>query len=230
MTRDVDYIRAGFEDEEGDAFVETTRCDGCLCAGHAIVSAGMIAYGGPFTAGYRTELEATWFAKLREASIPHTAGCNLKQFLGTKEKGTAPYGSFLRVPHFTGILLLLLTWNTKVWTQVGRKRGQRARPDNTVVPGIVGGVHLCGRSITSKSNERSRKKNGGSHVLRTFFAIENATVLQFRKETLRQGASESAHPIVLTLTWYGQILTLLMSVSRRASEDTSMECSGPSKR
>lgn len=61
-----------------------------LCSGHAIVSAGMIAYCGPFTAAYRTELEATWFAKLREANIPHTPGCNLKQFLGT-EKGTAVF-------------------------------------------------------------------------------------------------------------------------------------------
>ncbi|CBZ56170.1 Dynein heavy chain 1, axonemal, related [Neospora caninum Liverpool] len=57
-----------------------------LIPGHAIVSAGMIAYGGPFTAAYRVDLEASWFAKLREMNIPHTPGCNLRQFLGDPVK------------------------------------------------------------------------------------------------------------------------------------------------
>ncbi|KYK63964.1 putative dynein heavy chain 2 [Toxoplasma gondii TgCatPRC2] len=57
-----------------------------LIPGHAIVSAGMIAYGGAFTSAYRGALETSWVSKLREMKIPHTSGCNLRQFLGDPMK------------------------------------------------------------------------------------------------------------------------------------------------
>ena len=38
--------------------------------GNTLVSAGMVAYVGPFTSGYRQELAADWLARCHEKAIP----------------------------------------------------------------------------------------------------------------------------------------------------------------
>ncbi|CDI82020.1 hypothetical protein EAH_00024820 [Eimeria acervulina] len=51
-------------------------------SGHALISAGMLTYAGPFTAAYRGELEAQWSELLRLHQLPFQPSCGLKQFLG----------------------------------------------------------------------------------------------------------------------------------------------------
>ena len=45
--------------------------------GDLLISAGTIAYLGPFTGEYRSKLVGLWTAKVKELNIPHTPGCNL---------------------------------------------------------------------------------------------------------------------------------------------------------
>ena len=42
----------------------------------------MIAYSGPFTAEYRTRMEALWEGKLKDVNLEHTQGVNMRGFLG----------------------------------------------------------------------------------------------------------------------------------------------------
>ncbi|KAL8439659.1 hypothetical protein Efla_004567 [Eimeria flavescens] len=51
-------------------------------AGHALISAGMLTYAGPFTSSYRTELGKAWFEHLRRNELPFSPSCGLEQFLG----------------------------------------------------------------------------------------------------------------------------------------------------
>merc|ERR1711871_278833 len=45
--------------------------------GDVLISAGTIAYLGPFTGEYRNSLVGAWTKKIAELDIPHTSGCNL---------------------------------------------------------------------------------------------------------------------------------------------------------
>ena len=53
-----------------------------LIAGNCAVSAGMIAYSGPFTAEYRTRMEKLWENKLQEVELEHSDGVNMRNFMG----------------------------------------------------------------------------------------------------------------------------------------------------
>jgi len=57
-----------------------------LLPGDAVVSAGMVAYAGPFTSQFRNELEAGWVKGLAELDIPHTENINMRAFLGDSVK------------------------------------------------------------------------------------------------------------------------------------------------
>lgn len=46
--------------------------------GDALVSAGMIAYAGPFTPDFRQKLVRGWQDKLLELGIPHSEGCDVR--------------------------------------------------------------------------------------------------------------------------------------------------------
>lgn len=46
--------------------------------GDALVSAGMIAYSGPFTPDFRQKLVKGWQEKLVEVGIPHSDGCDVR--------------------------------------------------------------------------------------------------------------------------------------------------------
>ncbi|CAM9978733.1 unnamed protein product, partial [Hapterophycus canaliculatus] len=46
--------------------------------GDALVSAGMIAYSGPFTPDFRQKLVKGWQEKLVEVGIPHSNGCDVR--------------------------------------------------------------------------------------------------------------------------------------------------------
>jgi dynein heavy chain len=43
--------------------------DSTLIPGDCAVSAGMIAYSGPFTAEYRSRMETTWAHRIREVGL-----------------------------------------------------------------------------------------------------------------------------------------------------------------
>ena len=45
--------------------------------GDVVISAGSIAYSGPFTPLYRLSLNQKWLAKLKDESVPHTEGVTL---------------------------------------------------------------------------------------------------------------------------------------------------------
>jgi|TARA_B110000285_G_C14960806_1_gene531571 dynein heavy chain len=49
--------------------------------GNCLVAAGMMAYGGPFTALYRQALEAEWREKIKSLGIPVLENINMKQLL-----------------------------------------------------------------------------------------------------------------------------------------------------
>lgn len=49
--------------------------------GDVVVASGAIAYLGPFTPNYRSRLQEEWLARLKELSVPHTAGADLKGVL-----------------------------------------------------------------------------------------------------------------------------------------------------
>lgn len=46
--------------------------------GDVLVSAGMIAYSGPFTPDFRQKLVKGWQDKLEELGIPHSEGCDVR--------------------------------------------------------------------------------------------------------------------------------------------------------
>lgn len=46
--------------------------------GDVLVSAGMIAYSGPFTPDFRQKLVKGWQEKLVELGIPHSDGCDVR--------------------------------------------------------------------------------------------------------------------------------------------------------
>lgn len=46
--------------------------------GDVLVSAGMIAYSGPFTPDFRQKLVKNWQEKLMELGIPHSDGCDVR--------------------------------------------------------------------------------------------------------------------------------------------------------
>lgn len=46
--------------------------------GDVLVSAGMIAYSGPFTPDFRQNLVKGWQEKLVELGIPHSDGCDVR--------------------------------------------------------------------------------------------------------------------------------------------------------
>ena len=46
--------------------------------GDVLVSAGMIAYSGPFTPDFRQKLVRGWQQKLVELDIPHSEGCDVR--------------------------------------------------------------------------------------------------------------------------------------------------------
>mmetsp|Transcript_28825 Transcript_28825/g.26091 ORF Transcript_28825/g.26091 Transcript_28825/m.26091 type:complete len:257 (+) Transcript_28825:3217-3987(+) len=54
--------------------------------GDSTIAAGMVAYSGPFTSEFRTELEQSWIKYLEELSIKHTPLINMRKFLGDSVK------------------------------------------------------------------------------------------------------------------------------------------------
>ncbi|KAL4429885.1 hypothetical protein ABPG74_022908 [Tetrahymena malaccensis] len=55
-------------------------------AGNSVIGAAMVAYSGPFTSHYRTELEQQWVRQLTLHSIMHTEKITMRQFLGEPVK------------------------------------------------------------------------------------------------------------------------------------------------
>lgn len=53
-----------------------------LLAGDSLVSAGMVAYSGPFTSGFRADLESLWVQALDDLNISHTQNIKMTSFLG----------------------------------------------------------------------------------------------------------------------------------------------------
>jgi len=49
--------------------------------GNCLVAAGMVAYSGPFTAKYRTELELEWFNKISSLGIKIADHITMKEIL-----------------------------------------------------------------------------------------------------------------------------------------------------
>lgn len=49
--------------------------------GNCLVSAGMVAYSGPFTVEYRGELESSWLEKLEQIGLPSTEGTCMRKYL-----------------------------------------------------------------------------------------------------------------------------------------------------
>lgn len=52
-----------------------------LLIGNCLVAAGMVAYAGPFTAQFRTELEQIWRDKIVELKIDSSEGISMKALL-----------------------------------------------------------------------------------------------------------------------------------------------------
>jgi len=59
---------------------------GSLLPGDSTISAGMVAYSGPFTSTFRQELEASWMTYLDEIGILRTPNMNMRAFLGDSVK------------------------------------------------------------------------------------------------------------------------------------------------
>ncbi|CAB1101954.1 unnamed protein product [Ectocarpus sp. CCAP 1310/34] len=57
--------------------------------GDVLVSAGMIAYSGPFTPDFRQKLVKGWQEKLVELDIPHSDGCDVRLTLADPVQGQA---------------------------------------------------------------------------------------------------------------------------------------------
>lgn len=52
-----------------------------LLVGDCLVAAGMIAYSGPFTAKYRSELESEWYTKIKQLGIKVSEGVSMKKIM-----------------------------------------------------------------------------------------------------------------------------------------------------
>ena len=52
-----------------------------LLVGDCLVAAGMIAYSGPFTAKYRTELETEWYNKISQLGVKVSEGVSMKKIM-----------------------------------------------------------------------------------------------------------------------------------------------------
>lgn len=55
--------------------------EGELLVGDCLVAAGMIAYSGPFTSIYRSELEAEWYEKINSLGIKISEGVSMKKIM-----------------------------------------------------------------------------------------------------------------------------------------------------
>jgi dynein heavy chain len=49
--------------------------------GNTLIGAGMVAYSGPFTSEYRSELERSWVERMIELKIPVTPGITMRKYL-----------------------------------------------------------------------------------------------------------------------------------------------------
>jgi len=56
--------------------------DSALIPGNCAVSAGMIAYAGPFTAEYRTRMEKMWANRIEEIGLQCSKNISMRDFLG----------------------------------------------------------------------------------------------------------------------------------------------------
>jgi len=57
-----------------------------LLAGDSLIAAGAVVYAGPFTSGFRTDLERIWIEQLDELGIMHSEGVKMTKFLGDQVK------------------------------------------------------------------------------------------------------------------------------------------------
>lgn len=57
--------------------------------GDVLVSAGMIAYSGPFTPDFRQKLVKGWQEKLLELGVPHSDGCDVRLTLADPVQASA---------------------------------------------------------------------------------------------------------------------------------------------
>lgn len=55
--------------------------EGSLLIGDCLVAAGMIAYSGPFTAQYRSQMEADWYKKIANLGIKVSEGVAMKKIM-----------------------------------------------------------------------------------------------------------------------------------------------------
>ena len=67
----------GGEEVRWRASVKKLEQDYINLDGDLLISAGTIAYLGPFTGEYRSRLVSLWTSKIAELNIPHTPGCGL---------------------------------------------------------------------------------------------------------------------------------------------------------
>lgn len=49
-----------------------------LLVGNSLVAAGMVAYGGAFTARFRASMEATWVETIKKLGIKVQENCSMK--------------------------------------------------------------------------------------------------------------------------------------------------------
>ena len=61
--------------------VTRLKAEGELLIGDCLVAAGMIAYSGPFTSIYRSELEAEWYQKIKSLGIKISEGVSMKKIM-----------------------------------------------------------------------------------------------------------------------------------------------------
>lgn len=61
--------------------VERLKKEGSLLVGDCLVAAGMIAYSGPFTALYRSDLEKEWAQKISQLGIKVSEGVSMKKIM-----------------------------------------------------------------------------------------------------------------------------------------------------
>lgn len=66
--------------------VEILKNKFSLLAGDTLVGAGMVAYSGPFTSGYRMDLEQLWIRQMVELNCEHSSDIKMSVFLGDQVK------------------------------------------------------------------------------------------------------------------------------------------------
>ena len=73
----------GLADEKirWEATVGKLEKDGSLLIGDCLVAAGMIAYSGPFTAKFRTDMEEDWQKKIKNLGIKVSEGVSMKKIM-----------------------------------------------------------------------------------------------------------------------------------------------------